>query len=95
MGSMLTPHENWPSGCAQISSGYVGQYAKEYAERLDALADEQCRYCDSTGIREGQRCNVCRGDGKVRPSETWYPFSEENVREFAEFLEGCGGFEIC
>ena len=24
-----------------------------------------------------------------------YPFSEKNVKEFIEFLDECGGFEIC
>ena len=28
------------------------------------------------------------------PKEQQYPFSLENVREFAEFLENCGGFAI-
>ena len=27
--------------------------------------------------------------------ETHYPFDEDNVREFAEFLRLCGGFRIC
>ena len=39
-------------------------------------------------------CNGCRGMG-VRPSfGTHYPFEVDNVREFAEFLADCGGFEI-
>ena len=40
-------------------------------------------------------CNSCRGNGKIVPWEANYPFSTENVREFAEFLLDCGGFEIC
>jgi hypothetical protein len=40
-------------------------------------------------------CNSCRGNGKVVPWMANYPFSTENVREFAEFLLNCGGFEIC
>lgn len=46
--------------------------------------------------RHGQlgSCNACNGWGTKQSFETNYPFSEENVREFAEFLEGCGGFKI-
>jgi hypothetical protein len=39
-------------------------------------------------------CNGCEGRGRLRPSEACYPFSTDNVREFCEFLEGSGGFEI-
>ena len=40
-------------------------------------------------------CNGCQGKGRTPSWETHYPFSEENVREFATFLRECGGFEIC
>lgn len=40
-------------------------------------------------------CNACRGYGVVEHFATNYPFSTENVREFADFLVECGGFEIC
>ncbi len=40
-------------------------------------------------------CNGCRGTGRTEAWEKNYPFDVENVREFAEFLRGCGGFEIC
>ena len=39
-------------------------------------------------------CNGCNGTGRLRPDETYYPFSVENVEEFVMFLEACGGFEI-
>ena len=39
-------------------------------------------------------CNGCRGTGKVDHPETNYPFSAENVAEFARFLVECGGFRI-
>jgi hypothetical protein len=39
-------------------------------------------------------CNKCDGVGHVRPYETHYPFSVENVAAFCTFLEACGGFEI-
>ena len=38
-------------------------------------------------------CNSCRGYGKRSPWQVNYPFSTENVQEFADFLLNCGGFE--
>lgn len=40
-------------------------------------------------------CNACNGEGLVDDWEANYPFTVENVREFAEFLVDCGGFQIC
>lgn len=40
-------------------------------------------------------CNACQGVGTQESWLSHYPFSEENVREFADFLADCGGFEIC
>lgn len=47
--------------------------------------------------RLGQKgwCNACDGRGTRRPFATNYPCDVENVTEFADFLEACGGFEIC
>lgn len=39
-------------------------------------------------------CNACQGEGVVDSPATWYHFSTENVEEFIDFLEACGGFEI-
>ena len=39
-------------------------------------------------------CNGCRGEGTKEPWGAQYPFSVENLREFAEFLVASGGFEI-
>ncbi|WJZ48481.1 hypothetical protein [Actinomycetia phage DSL-LC01] len=40
-------------------------------------------------------CNGCGGEGQVDHIALSYPFSVENVREFAEFLAESGGFKIC
>lgn len=40
-------------------------------------------------------CNGCDGVGTQENFMANYPFSTENVAEFAEFLENCGGFTIC
>lgn len=45
--------------------------------------------------REFGWCNACNGLGKREPWAASYPFSVENVREFAEFCLASGGFSIC
>ena len=40
-------------------------------------------------------CNGCDGVGTTESWLAGYPFSEENVKEFAEFLMDSGGFQIC
>lgn len=40
-------------------------------------------------------CNACRGYGQSPHFATNYPFDVENVRNFATFLIGSGGFAIC
>ena len=40
-------------------------------------------------------CNGCGGVGRKASWDANYPFSEENVKNFAEFLADCGGFAIC
>lgn len=39
-------------------------------------------------------CNGCNGEGLVDDWGTSYPFSVDNVKEFAEFLAESGGFNI-
>lgn len=40
-------------------------------------------------------CNACQGEGRVDDSMADYPFSEENVSNFVDFLDDSGGFSIC
>lgn len=40
-------------------------------------------------------CNGCDGKGSKRPFETAYGIDLDDLREFADFLADCGGFEIC
>lgn len=104
----------------QINSGETRRYQEARQNELNALPDEPCVYCNSTGIRTdhvseslgmqnriiaspanhprlGQKgwCNGCDGKGYTRPFETSYSFSVENVQEFVNFLNACGGFKIC
>jgi len=94
----------------EISSGRTYEYEKERQEFLDSIPDETCTLCEGMGIvqvKEGwfdyvegevtfrDPCNSCKGT-KVKPHfQKHYPFSVENVQEFADFLKACGGFEIC
>ena len=40
-------------------------------------------------------CNGCDGKGSKRPFSTMYGIELDDIREFADFLADCGGFEIC
>jgi hypothetical protein len=50
---------------------------------------------DDWQLKQPQECNGCHGTGVERPWATNYPFSPENVAEFAEFCKASGGFKIC
>lgn len=47
--------------------------------------------------RAGQTgwCNGCDGTGYNRPWDCHYHVDLDDVKQFAEFLRHCGGFEIC
>ena len=82
-----------------LQDGTVATYQRKRDALLEALPDEVCRHCNGTGVRDDSyvqgECNGCNGTGKVRPFETWYSFSAENVVDFARFCYVSGGFEIC
>lgn len=79
--------------------GKVKSFEDKYKKRIESLPLEDCFHCQSTGIRNDAyiqgTCNACQGTGKTKSFESFYPFSESNVEEFAEFLINCGGFQIC
>lgn len=62
----------------------MAQHDKELSPEVQIL----------TGRTHGW-CNGCDGVGTQESIDAAYPFSEENVREFVEFLRDCGGFQIC
>jgi len=79
-----------------VDSGKVQEYATAYQQTLDNLPLKPCDTCDETGkMKDGTECNTCHGTLKQKHHATWYPFSVENVKEFAEFCINSGGFEIC
>lgn len=94
----------------EISSGNTKAYELTYNKEKDELPDEICSFCEGNkkvlvkpewsdyvpGVDTYRDpCNKCGGKGTTRPFSAHYPFSEENVKEFATFLRACGGFEIC
>ncbi|MGU2415339.1 hypothetical protein [Burkholderia cenocepacia] len=86
-----------------ISEGHAAAYEQARQEHLSSLPPEPCDICGATGKRAAPpavgpgelHCNGCGGAGSRPNFETNYPFSVENVREFAAFLRDCGGFRIC
>ena len=84
----------------ELEFGRTRLYADAHTKTLKAIPDETCRMCEGTGRTarddgSAHDCHGCKGTGSRRPTAAWSAFSEENVREFAGFLEECGGFEIC
>jgi hypothetical protein len=59
--------------------------AKELEGMKRTFTDKWAETCNG--------CNACSGKGSKRPLDAEYPFSVENVTNFVEFLEHCGGFE--
>ena len=82
-----------------IKNGEVDYFATERQKALDDIPDEECEFCNGTGVRKDMKidngCNGCQGKGSRRPFNTQYPFDVDNVKEFAKFCEQSGGFEIC
>jgi hypothetical protein len=86
----------------ELESGRTAEAEKERETALRAMPDETCQICNGTGKRkpvphlgaEELPCNGCDCTGNVRPWATRYHFDVDDVQEFAEFLEHCGGFVI-
>ena len=82
-----------------LENGEVKKYEIKRQKELDNLPLEKCNDCNGTGKRNDKyvqgECNGCNGKGKVKGFDAMYPFEEENVREFRDFVKDSGGFEIC
>ena len=80
------------------ATGKLEAFDKKYKKSLDALPKEECKHCNGSGVRNDQhvqgKCNACE-NGMKDPWAKSYPFSAENVRDFATFSRSSGGFEIC
>ena len=86
-----------------IEKGDVEAYESAHKRHLASLKQVDCEICDATGKRQEPpitgagdvKCNGCNGTGKKDDWNKSYPFSEENVRQFANFCMNSGGFRIC
>jgi hypothetical protein len=86
-----------------IKKGQVEAYEEIYIAHLNSLEQVDCDICDATGKRQeppkigagDMKCNGCSGTGKRDHRAKSYPFSEDNVRQFANFCANSGGFRIC
>jgi len=84
----------------KIESGEMEEYIQAYTKYLDELTAETCEICEGSGWQELPdsnnllKCLNCFGTGKVEPFEINYPMDLENMKDFAEFCENSGGFEI-
>lgn len=86
-----------------IESGNTKKYEEDYKSKMAALPKEDCDICGATGKRAtppnigpgDMSCNGCDGKGQRESWSASYPFSAQNVEEFAAFLAECGGFQIC
>jgi len=88
---------------SMIEDGRVKEYEDRYNKDLASLEQKDCDICEATGKRQEPpktgagdvECNGCNGTGKTDDWAKSYPFSEDNVREFANFCANSGGFTIC
>jgi len=84
-----------------VSQGKTKEYEENYKIHLSKLPERSCDLCNGTGTRNDKhtdhkdvKCNGCNGKGMREPWEKSYPFSTQNVEEFADFCLNSGGFEI-
>ena len=82
--------------------GRIALYVETRNRLLARMPDEPCSICGGTGKRRevpdigpgDKPCNGCGATGSVRPFDTNFHVSVEDVQEFATFLRASGGFEI-
>ena len=72
------------------------EHNKEVQDKIDALKEEVKQFGSDMAPKDYPEPYKTRWD-KLQDWKKWegsYPFNEENVKEFAEFCEQSGGFEI-
>lgn len=74
------------------------RYCQATGVRRDVVGIENKMDLRVTVLADGAKrigwCNGCRGLGSVRPFETYYETSVEEITGWRDFLLDCGGFEI-
>ena len=78
--------------------GVLDEYQLKYEDSIEKLPLVMCDLCGGSGTRNDEhvqgKCNGCDGNGERKQFASSYPFSAENVREFAKFAKASGGFRI-
>lgn len=86
-----------------LETGAAWEYVARRDAKLNSLPRQKCGICEGTGQRpdglygiewKKPGCNGCDGVGTSPDFATYYSLDTEDIREFAEFLNDCGGFEI-
>lgn len=75
-----------------LKNGKVAEYEKEYHQAVE-IGKVQHLQQKQKELKQGSSVEEDSSQEYYWPE--YYKFDEENVREFAEFLENCGGFSIC
>ena len=80
----------------KIEDGSTKGYKEERDLCLEALPDDDCNVCNNNnrGNSKKKDCHACKGKGTQQNWNRHYPFSVDNVKEFAHFCIQSGGFEI-
>jgi DnaJ-class molecular chaperone len=82
-----------------LESGAVKQYERQFRKEQKARLSAPCscvkaRRKDDPKSKRKTKCHKCNGTGTIKKDGTIYPFTEETVKDFAEFCRDSGGFEI-
>ncbi len=83
-----------------LESGAVRQFGRQFKKEQKARLTAPCscvrakRKSSPRSVTRKVKCPKCNGTGIIKKNETIYPFTEETVKDFAEFCKDCGGFEI-
>lgn len=77
-----------------IENGTANKYISEFNSKKDSAELEDC-YCVQHQNSVYKDCKNCNGTGKMKSFSTWYSIDSDNISNFADFLEYCGGFSIC
>ena len=79
-----------------VEKGSFNDGHKINKKKAEAIADKLYSLLDNGQVKEYEEGYKEHFDSlNEKDWDRHYPFSEENVRKFADFCAKCGGFEIC
>jgi hypothetical protein len=84
-----------------LESGEPKKLELQVRTEWDNFPLKACGACEGTGLMEPadgeiSTCIICGGKGEKHDTgdSNWKPFTEDNVKRFAEFCKDSGGFRI-